>query len=91
MLMIFVWNPILALNLIFCVIIVVFGYWAYKKMENTLPLYIAAAFGLFGVTHFAGLLGYGSSGSSVTVLAIIRSVAYLTVIIGVYQAATKRL
>jgi hypothetical protein len=42
-------------------------------------LYIGAAFGLFGLSHFITLLGFGG-GATTTALVIIRTIAYLIVI-----------
>lgn len=77
---------LVALNLLFCIIIVIFGYWGYQKNKNPLPLYIAISFGLFGVSHFFTLLGY-SKGVMETLLIVIRSLAYILVIYALYSYA----
>ena len=84
----FIWDPITAVNLVLSVIILVLGYWGYKKSNDKVPLYIGIAFGLFGISHLATLLDFKQSLESV--LIIIRTLAYLTVIYAVYTVALKR-
>jgi len=86
--MAFIWDPITAVNLVLSVIILVLGYWGYKKSNDKVPLYIGIAFGLFGISHLATLLDFKQSLESV--LIIIRTLAYLTVIYAVYTVALKR-
>jgi uncharacterized membrane protein (UPF0136 family) len=86
--MAFIWDPITAVNLVLSVIILVLGYWGYKKSNDKVPLYIGIAFGLFGISHLATLLDFKQSLESV--LIIIRTLAYLTVIYAVYTIALKR-
>jgi uncharacterized membrane protein (UPF0136 family) len=86
--MAFIWDPITAVNLVLSFIILVLGYWGYKKSNDKVPLYIGIAFGLFGISHLATLLDLKQSLESV--LIIIRTLAYLTVIYAVYTVALKR-
>jgi len=72
------WDPILFVNLVLCIIIVLLGILCYRKSHESLPLFIALAFGLFGVSHAATLLGFKVP---LTIpLVIIRALAYLLVI-----------
>jgi hypothetical protein len=72
------WDPILFVNLVLCIIIVLLGILSYRKSHEPLPLFISAAFGLFGVSHAATLLGWKVP---LTIpLIIIRALAYLLVI-----------
>ncbi|MBM4240965.1 MAG: hypothetical protein FJ150_04800 [Euryarchaeota archaeon] len=80
-------DPLTTINLFFCIIIVLLGYWAYKKIDNALPLYIGLAFGLFGISHFAILIGYKTSEMG---LIIIRTFAYLIVIFALYKTVSQR-
>lgn len=74
----FEWDPILFVNLVLCIIIVVLGVLCYFRSKETLPLFIGAAFGLFGISHAATLLGFKTE---LTVpLIIIRALAYLLVV-----------
>lgn len=83
-----IWDPMTAVNLVLSVIILVLGYWGYRKSNDKMLLYVGIAFGLFGISHIATLLGFKESLESV--LIIIRTLAYLTVIYAVYTVALKR-
>ncbi|MBU7046510.1 MAG: hypothetical protein HXS54_15695 [Theionarchaea archaeon] len=86
--MAFNWDPIYMVNLLLCIIIVILGYWGYKRSKDTMPLYIGVAFGLFGISHLAILLGLRDSLENV--LIVVRLLAYLIVVYALYQAASKR-
>jgi CHASE2 domain-containing sensor protein len=76
--MVIEWDPILFVNLVLCIIIVLLGILSYRKSHEHLPLFIAAAFGLFGISHAATLVGWKVP---LTIpLIIIRTLAYLLVI-----------
>ena len=49
------WDPITFINLVLCIIIVILACLCFKKSRHNLPLYIGAAFGLFGISHAATL------------------------------------
>jgi len=83
----FNWDTITMVNLLLCIIIVILGYWGYRKSGNSVPLYIGIAFGLFGLSHLATLLGLKSTLE--TPLIIIRTLAYLIVIFTLYKVASK--
>lgn len=74
----FVWDPITAVNLVLCVVIVVIGSYGYMRKKDKLALYIAISFGLFGVSHLATLLGLKDL--LTTPLIVVRTLGYLTVI-----------
>lgn len=66
------------MNLVLCIIIVVLGVICTKRSGEFLPIYIGAAFGLFGISHAATLLGLKDY---LTVpLIIVRFLAYILVI-----------
>ncbi|MEI7648448.1 MAG: hypothetical protein WCJ47_01905 [Methanomicrobiales archaeon] len=72
------WDPILFVNLVLCILIVLLGILCYRKSHESLPLFIGAAFGLFGVSHAATLLGFKIP---LTIpLIVIRALAYILVI-----------
>lgn len=74
----FAYDPILLMNLILCIIILVLGIVCTKRSGESLPVYIGAAFGLFGISHAAILLGLKNS---LTIsLIIVRFCAYLLVV-----------
>ena len=81
--MVIEWDPIIAVNLVLCIIIVILGYLCSVKTGERLPLFIAAAFGLFGISHAATLLGLKDM--VVIPLILVRAVAYLLVIFALYQ------
>jgi hypothetical protein len=72
------WDPILFVNLVLCIIIVALGILCNRKSHDSLPLFIAAAFGFFGVSHALTLLGFKVP---LTIpLIVIRTLAYLLVV-----------
>ncbi len=77
--MVFVVDPITTMNFALCVVIVALAVVAYNKKKNDVVLYIGVAFGLFGLSHLIVLLGFGGA-TVTTVLVIIRTLAYLTVV-----------
>lgn len=82
--MAFNWDPLTTLNVIFCIVIVALGYWAYHKNNNRTAIFVSVAFGLFGISHMAILLGYASSEIP---LMFIRTFAYIVIIYALYKAA----
>lgn len=85
--MVAAYDPVTIVNLIFCIIIVILGYAGYKKIDNTFPLYIGAAFGLFGISHLAVILGYASSEVA---LVLIRGLGYIIVIVAMYMMVFRQ-
>jgi hypothetical protein len=81
----FVWDPIYAVNLILCVVILIFGVAGYRRSKSAFPLYIGVAFGLFGLSHLATLLGLQKTMEVLFVM--VRTVAYLIVAFALYLAA----
>lgn len=76
------WDPILFVNLVLCIIIVLLGLLCYRRSRESLPLFIGAGFGLFGISHAATLLGFKVP---LTIpLIIIRTLAYLLVIYALF-------
>jgi hypothetical protein len=73
-------DPVVLVNLALCIVILVLGIWEYSRTRAKLALYIALAFGLFGISHLMILLNLGTG---ITPLLItIRLAAYLLVIFG---------
>jgi hypothetical protein len=70
-------------NLLLCIVIVVLGYLCFVKSGERLPVFIGAAFGLFGISHAATIAGL--SGSLEIPLIIIRTLAYVLVIVSLWQ------
>jgi len=79
-----VWDPIYAVNLVLCILILILGIWGCKKKKgDMIPLYIGIAFGLFGISHLATLLDLKATLTEV--LIVIRTIAYLIVIFALYK------
>ena len=81
-------DTITLVNLILCIVIVVFGCVGFKKAGERWPLYIAVTFGLFGLSHLLTLLGLKETLEAF--LIAIRTIAYLLVIYTVYRVAFKK-
>ncbi len=80
-----VWDPTTTVNLVLCIAIVVFAIVTCQRAPKPLARYIGIAFGLFGVSHLATLLGW--SASLGWILILVRTVAYLTVAYALYREA----
>jgi len=79
-----VMDPISILNFVLSVIILIFGYWGYRKKRDLMPLYVGVAFGLFGLTHLLTVLGFREVLTNA--LLVIRTLGYLTVIYALYRS-----
>lgn len=82
-----VWDPVTTVNLILCIIILVFAVVAYRRSGEAFPLYIGIAFGLFGLSHLATLLG--GKDSLAGLLIVVRTLAYLLVAVALYRVAFR--
>ena len=80
-----VWDPIYVVNLVLCVIILVFGIIGWSRSKRVFPLYIGIAFGLFGLSHLATILGLKAALE--VPLIVVRTLAYLIVVFTVYKMA----
>jgi uncharacterized membrane protein (UPF0136 family) len=80
-------DPVVLTNLILCIIILGMGIWEYIRTRSRVELSVGVAFGLFGVSHLLTLLGL-SAGLTVPLI-IIRTLAYLLVIFGLYTAIAR--
>jgi len=78
-------NMIYVINLVLCAVIFIFGLMGWRRSGKAFPLYIAIAFGLFGLSHLATVLGQAAQLE--VPLIVIRTVAYLIVLYAVYKAA----
>ena len=82
-----VWDPVTTVNLVLCIIILVFGIVGYRRSGEAFPLYIGIAFGLFGLSHLATLLGWKDSMAGL--LIVVRTLAYLLVAFALYRVAFR--
>lgn len=78
-------NIISVINLVLCVVIFIFGLMGWRRSGKVLPLYIGIAFGLFGLSHLATILGQAAQLEAL--LIAIRTLAYLIVVYAVYKVA----
>ena len=76
-------DRIYLVNFVLCATIFVFGIGGYRKKKDNLPLYVGIAFGIFGLTHLLTLLGFRKFLTDVFI--IIRTIAYLLVVIVLYK------
>jgi uncharacterized membrane protein (UPF0136 family) len=81
----FTWDTLTFVNLVLCIVILVFGIISYQRMKSRVTLYVGTAFGLFGLTHLAKLLSLDTALN--IELIIIRTLAYLLVTYAMYLAA----
>jgi uncharacterized membrane protein (UPF0136 family) len=81
----FNWDTLTFVNLVLCIVILVFGIISYQRSKSRITLYVGTAFGLFGFSHLATLLGLSSALN--IELIIIRTLAYLLVTYAMYLAA----
>ncbi len=84
----FTWNTLMFINLILCIVILVFGIIAWQRTKSRVVLYVATAFGLFGLSHLASLLGLSDTLN--ILLIVIRILAYLLVTYAVFLAAYSK-
>lgn len=75
-------DPIYLVNLFLAVIIVAIGYMSYRLNKNKIPLYIAIGFLGFAVSHLAFVLGFKDVTENY--LIVIRILAYLVILLGLY-------
>jgi len=66
-------------NLIFSLTIVLLGLKKYKETGAKAFIYIALGFFMYGISHFALLMGWGGAKE---ILIVVRSAGYILIIIG---------
>lgn len=79
-----VWDPVNIINIILCTVIVILGFMSYKKKKNTVVLLIAIAFLIFDISHLVKFIGLAEKWEAF--LMIIRTLAYLTVVLAMWQS-----
>ena len=75
-------------NLLFCALIVIVGLVAYAKTRKETPLYLAAAFLLFGLAHFTTILGAGDA-MTIPLLAV-RVFGYIIVLGLIFKSYSRK-
>ena len=71
-------DPIGLLNMILCAIIIIFGYLNYKRKANSIALFIAIAYAIFGVSHIMSY--FGLADDYPVLIAVIRLFGYFVII-----------
>ncbi len=84
----FTWNTMTFINLILCIVILVFGIISWQRTKSRVTLYVGTAFGLFGLSHLASLLGLSTSLN--VALIVVRTLAYLLVTYALFLAAYSK-
>ena len=84
----FTWDTTLIVNLVLGIVILFFGILGWQRSKSLVSLYLGIAFGLFGFSHLATLLGLKYAMD--IVLIAIRLLAYLLVTYAVYLLAFRK-
>ena len=84
----FSWNTMTFVNLILCIVILVFGIISWLRSKSRVVLYVGMAFGLFGLSHLTTLLGLNTALN--TALIVVRTLAYLLVTYAMFLAAYSK-
>ncbi len=84
----FHWDALIVVNLILCIVIFTFGLVSWERTKVGVELYVGTAFGLFGLSHLATLLGLNAALN--TFLIIIRTLAYLLVAYALVRSAYRK-
>jgi hypothetical protein len=79
-------DPVTAMNLLFDVVIVLLGVYAYDKKRVTVLLGIALGFCFFAISYVLTILGFGAS----LILIPLRAVGYLSIIVGLVHYIQQR-
>ena len=83
-----VWDPMSIVNLVLCAVILTFGLIGWRRSGKVFALYVGIAFGLFGLSHLATILGLKESLE--TALIVVRTLAYVLVAFALYRVAFGR-
>ena len=83
-----VWDPMSIVNLVLCAVILAFGLIGWRRSGKVFALYVGLAFGLFGLSHLATILGLKESLE--TALIVVRTLAYVLVAFALYRVAFGR-
>jgi uncharacterized membrane protein (UPF0136 family) len=83
-----IWDTMTFLNLTLCSVILLLGVIGYYRKDRYAILYIGIAFGLFGISHLATLLGYRDILDGMLIW--VRTIGYLVVIIAVVNLLMER-
>jgi hypothetical protein len=81
-------DPIVLINLIFCIIIMCLGITGYLKMKRLWPLLLGVAFGFFGVSHLFTIIGIDESQE--VVMLVTRIIGYGLTLAAIYWYGCRK-
>jgi hypothetical protein len=81
-------DPVILLNLIFCIIILALGITGYAKMKRLWPLLLGIAFGFFGVSHLFTIIGIDESQE--VVMLVTRIIGYGLTLAAIYWYGCRK-
>ena len=82
--MIFTYDPIVVINLVLTTVILILGFWGFRKSGRLTEALVGGAFGLFAASHLLVLFGVGTSDLLIIAL---RIAAYLVMIYALLRVA----
>ena len=85
----FTWDTITFINLILCILILIFGIISYLRKKSRVALYVGTAFGAFAITHLMKLFNMSVTPWDVVQI-VIRILAYLLVTYAMFVAAYSK-
>jgi len=80
-------DPVVLVNLIFCIVILALGYFISRKRDNYSAFLIGIAFGMFGLSHFTQLFGITQIPEAVIIL--VRICGYLIIVSALWLYFTE--
>ncbi len=78
-------NPVVVVNLVLTILIMLLGYWGYRKSGRLTEALVGGAFGLFAISHLLTLFGLVSND---LVIILLRTTAYLVIVFALLRVAS---
>ena len=82
------WDLVYVLYLVIYIVIILLGYWVYKKKKDKLALSIGLSFGILAVTH--SISPFCHIRALLILIVIPRMLAYLIIAFSLYKVLVKR-
>jgi hypothetical protein len=80
-------DPVVVVNFFLCIVILVLGYYVYRKKDNVSAFLIGIAFSLFGFSHLLQILGVTQVPEAALIL--LRVCGYILVAAALYLFLTE--
>jgi hypothetical protein len=80
-------DPVVVINFFLCIVILILGYYVYRKKDNVSAFLIGIAFCLFGFSHFIQLVGVTQVPEAAFI--ILRVCGYILVAAALYLFLTE--